>query len=155
MKRSLVLAAAVCVTFLLATPALAQSDFEVRRFGVRGGLTVNPDQGHVGVHVNAGDFTEDVRFQPSFELGFGSDRIVGMFNIDALYMFDPRPWRPYLGGGLGIGFTDRDDRDDDLDVDAGVNLVGGFEWDSGKYLLEARVGIADIPDFKVTVGINF
>lgn len=160
MKRYLLLATAVWVTFLLATPALAQSDFEVRRFGVRGGLTVDPDQGHVGVHVNAGNFTEDVRFQPSFELGFGSDRIVGMFNIDALYMFDPRPWRPYLGGGIGIGFIDRDrdgrdDRDDDVDVEAGVNLVGGFEWNAGKYLLEARVGIADIPRFKVTVGINF
>jgi hypothetical protein len=37
-----------------------------------------------------------------------------------------------------------------------VNLVGGFEFgNADKYLLEARVGIGDIPDFKLTIGINF
>lgn len=132
----------------------------MRRFGIRGGATIDPDQVHIGVHINAGQFAPKVRFQPSFELGFGNDRIVGAINIDALYTFDPRPWRPYLGGGLGVSLISRDsgpgDGDDDLNVEAGLNLIAGFEWGARhRYLLEARAGVGDIPDFKVTVGISF
>ena len=112
------------------------------------------------MHVNAGNFAPRVRFQPSFEIGFGSDRVVGMINIDAFYTFDQGGWSPYLGGGLGIGIISRDrgrnDGDDDVNVEAGANLVGGFEWgEANKYLLEARVGIGDIPDFKLTIGLSF
>jgi opacity protein-like surface antigen len=144
----------------MPTVAQAQSDIGVRRVGIRGGLTVDPDQGHIGMHVNAGNFAPRVRFQPSFEIGFGSNRVVGMINIDAFYDFDASGWSPYLGGGLGVGIISRDrgrnDGDDDVNVEAGVNLVGGFEWgEANKYLLEARVGIGDIPDFKLTVGLSF
>lgn len=164
MKRALAVATILTSTALLAwaSPARAQEDLGVRRLGVRLGATVDPDQVHVGVHVNAGEFVDRVRFQPSFEIGFGDDRIVGQVNLDGLYFFDPRPWTPYLGGGLGVAFIDRDrDRDrprndDDLEVEAGLNLVGGFEWgETHQYLLEARAGVGDIPDFKVTVGFNF
>jgi hypothetical protein len=145
---------------LVPAAAEAQSDIGVRRVGIRGGVTVDPDQGHIGVHVNAGNFAPKVRFQPSFEVGFGSDRVVGMIHVDAFYTFESSGWSPYLGGGLGIGIISRDrgrnDGDDDINVEAGVNLVGGFEWGAAnKYLLEARVGIGDIPDFKLTVGMNF
>lgn len=154
--------AALLAVALLFMPAAAQAqaDIGVRRVGIRGGLTVDPDQGHIGLHVNAGNFAPRVRFQPSFEIGFGSDRVVGMINIDAFYNFDQGGWSPYLGGGLGIGIISRDrgrnDGDDDVNVEAGVNLVGGFEWgEANKYLLEARVGIGDIPDFKLTIGLSF
>jgi hypothetical protein len=50
---------------------------------------------------------------------------------------------------------DRDRRGDDFHVEAGVNLVGGFEWGPrGRYLLELRVGVGDIPDLKITAGIG-
>ena len=158
---TLVLAAILCTIFCL-TPATgeAQEDLGVRGFGVRGGVTIDPDQVHIGMHINAGRFAERVRFQPSFELGFGGNRTVGAINIDALYTFDPRPWIPYLGGGLGISLIHRDsgpgDGDGDLDAGAGLNLIGGFEWGTdNSYMLEARAGVGDIPDFKLTVGINF
>ena len=149
---------AVGLTLVLPAVAEAQSDIGVRRVGLRGGLTVDPDQGHIGMHINAGNFAPRVRFQPSFEIGFGSDRIVGMINIDAFYTFETSGWAPYLGGGLGVGIISRDRccGDDDVNVEAGVNLLGGFEWgDFNQYLLEARVGIGDIPDFKLTIGISF
>jgi hypothetical protein len=145
---------------LLPVATQAQSDLGLKHVGLRGGLTVDPDQGHIGMHFDAGTFAPKVRFQPSIEVGFGSDRVVGMFNIDAFYAFEPGGWAPYLGGGLGIGVVSRDrgrdDGDSDVNVQAGVNLVGGFEWgETHKYLLEARLGIGDIPDFKLTIGVNF
>jgi hypothetical protein len=162
MRKVRLLAAAGVVIAALVVPQVvqAQTDIGVRRWGVRGGLTVDPDQGHVGLHLNAGNFAPKVRFQPSLEVGFGSDRIVTAINVDAFYHFNEQGWSPYLGGGLGVAVIGRDrgrnDGDDDVNVEAGVNLVGGFEWgDADKYLLEARAGIGDIPDFKLTIGINF
>jgi len=150
------------VTLLLpAPPVHAQEDLGIRRVGVRIGATVDPDQVHLGGHINAGEFVEQVRFQPSFELGFGDDVLVGQVNLDALYFFRRPDWSPYLGAGLGVAFIDFDrdfprGRDDDIEVEAGLNLVGGFEWgDSRQYLLEARAGVGDLPEFKVTVGYNF
>ncbi len=161
MKRTaLVFATILWATFYLGPgTAEAQEDLGVRSFGFRGGVTIDPDQVHIGIHINAGQFGPKVRFQPSFELGFGSDRTIGTINIDAIYTFDPRPWTPYLGGGLGVSLISRDtgrDGDSDLDTEAGLNLIGGLEWgDVHRYLLEARVGVGDIPEFKLTVGINF
>ena len=164
LPRSWIVAALLIAAFTLAvapaTRADAQSDTDigVRRVGIRGGVTVDPDQGHVGMHINAGNFARRLRFQPSFEVGFGSDRTILMIHADALYMFDADGWSPYAGGGLGVGIIGRDDGpgDDDVNVEAGVNIVGGFEWGSAnQYLLEARAGIGDIPDFKLTIGYNF
>jgi hypothetical protein len=162
MIRIRLLAAVALVTAALVVPlaAQAQTDIGVHGWGVRGGLTVDPDQGHVGAHLNAGNFAPKVRFQPSVEVGFGSDRVVTEINVDAFYRFDQQGWTPYLGGGLGVAIISHDrgrnDGDDDVNVEAGVNLVGGFEFgNADKYLLEARVGIGDIPDFKLTIGINF
>jgi hypothetical protein len=128
-----------------------------RGWGLRGGATIDPDQIHVGAHINAGEFAPRVRFQPSFEVGFGNDVILGAINLDALYTFRRRSWRPYLGGGLGVALvdSDRNGGDDDFDVEAGLNLVAGFEWGPRRrYLLEIRAGVGDIPNFKVTAGIG-
>jgi hypothetical protein len=142
-----------------ASEAEAQEGLGFKNWGLRGGVTVGPDQGHVGFHVNAGNFAEKVRFQPSVEVGFGSNRYVGVVNLDAFYTFTGRSWLPYLGAGLGVSFTHHDRQEhryDGVDVDAGLNLVAGFEAGrSNRYLLEARAGVGDIPDFKLTVGINF
>lgn len=158
---SFIALAVLAVAAWMPAMAHAQEDLGVRRVGIRGGATIDPDQIHLGMHVNAGEFTENVRFQPSFDIGFGDDLLVGTFNIDALYMFEPQPWRPYLGAGLGVALIDFDEdrfpgRRDDVEVEAGLNVIAGFEWGpSHEYLLEIRGGIGDIPDLKVTVGYNF
>lgn len=160
-RQFFVLALVLGIVFLVSTTdAVAQEGLGYRGWGLRGGATINPDQGHIGFHINAGNFAPKVRFQPSFEFGFGSHRYVGAVNIDAFYTFTGRSsWMPYLGAGLGLSFThiDRDEhRNDGVDVDAGLNLVAGFEaGERNQFLLEIRAGVGDIPDFKVTAGINF
>jgi hypothetical protein len=137
-----------------ASVAEAQAKLGFRGWAMRAGVTVDPDQFHAGIHINAGEFAPRVRFQPSFEIGFGNDRIVGDIHLDAFYMIRARGWRPYVGAGLGIALVDADHRD--FDVGAGMNLVGGFEWGTHRSLiLELRVGVGDIPDLKLTAGIGF
>lgn len=144
-------------------PAQAQ-EFGLEALGVRGGVSVNPDQFQFGVHVRAGTFTRNVRFQPSFEFGLGNGVRLGAANIDALYTFKPqRSFQPYAGGGLGINFIDVTEgvgAGTGMDVQAVLNLVGGIEFGARsraphRYLLELRVGVGDTPDLKVTAGITF
>jgi hypothetical protein len=148
-----------------AAPTRAQ-DLGLQCWGLRGGVSMNPDQFHFGVFADAGQLTRQVRFQPGFELGLGNGVRLGAANFDALYLFKPRPWRPYAGGGLGINFIDVTNgfgQGDGLGIEPVLNVVGGIEWGEGgkgsrsarRYLLEARLGLGDTPDFKVTAGLTF
>jgi hypothetical protein len=146
------------LSFAGAATAQTKDGLGFRGWGIRGGLSIDPDQIFVGAHINAGQFAKRVRFQPSFEIGFGNDLVVGSVNLDALYTFRARGWQPYLGGGLGIALidADRNGRGDDFNVEAGLNLIAGFEYGTHRLLLlELRVGVGDIPNFKVTAGIGF
>ncbi|MDO9172966.1 MAG: hypothetical protein Q7W29_14160 [bacterium] len=145
---------------LAATPALAQSDW-----GLRGGLTIDPDQVHVGAHVNAGEIFNDGYFLPNVEVGFGDHGTLIALNPELVYRFD-RPsrsrWGFYIGGGLGINIYDWDDgpRDyrDDTDTELGLNILGGMSRarrGGGDVFLELKLGVADSPEAKVTVGIGF
>lgn len=145
---------------LAATPTLAQSDW-----GLRGGLTIDPDQVHVGVHVNAGEIFNDGYFLPNVEVGFGDHGTLIALNPELVYRFD-RPsrsrWGFYIGGGLGINIYDWDDgpRDyrDDTDTELGLNILGGMSRarrGGGDVFLELKLGVADSPEAKVTVGIGF
>jgi len=111
------------------------------------------------------------------EFGLGDGVRLLAANFDAIYVFgahnwsrygSPRPWRPYVGGGPGINFIDVSpgagaEKGLDFDAEPVLNAVGGVEWgafqprpgSSHRYLLEARVGLGDTPDFKLSVGITF
>lgn len=145
---------------LAATPTLAQSDW-----GLRGGLTIDPDQVHVGAHVNAGEIFNDGYFLPNVEIGFGDHGTLIALNPELVYRFD-RPsrsrWGFYIGGGLGINIYDWDDgpRDyrDDTDTELGLNILGGMSRarrGGGDVFLELKLGVADSPEAKLTVGIGF
>lgn len=150
----------VAALLLAATPALAQSDW-----GLRGGLTIDPDQVHVGAHVNAGEIFNDGYFLPNVEVGFGDHGTLIALNPELVYRFDKSSrsrWGFYIGGGLGINIYDRDDgpRDnrDDTDTELGLNILGGMSKarrGGGDVFLELKLGVADSPEAKVTVGLGF
>lgn len=163
------LAFAFLVSILGSASSVRAQELGYRSFGLRGGLSVNPDQFAVGAHLDLGTLAKQIRLQPSFDIGFGDDVTVGTINIDAHYLFKASgSTKPYAGGGVTIALIDvdpgfRDQFFGDSDIEAGVSLVGGVQWGrpqrgsraAGRYLLEGRLGVGDVPDFKLLFGINF
>lgn len=127
---------------------------------------MSPDQFHGGLFINAGRIVSNVRFQPSFELGIGNGLRVAATNLDALHPFGGSSWRPYAGGGLGINFVDVTNgvgKGRGWKLETALNIVGGVEWGGSKrgsspadrYVLEARLGLGNTPDFKISFGLAF
>jgi len=138
-------------------PAAQAQEIGYNGGGFRAGLNTHPNQFQVGGQVNLGEFVPHVRFQPSFTIGFGDDRTIWMFNVDAAFHFPVEgTWSPYLGGGLGIGIEDRSDREQ-AKVKAGPNIIGGIEWGTSyRAFFEVRTQIGTgYGDFTVLVGMNF
>lgn len=133
-------------------------------WGLRAGATFEPDQFHVGAHVNAGELFRDGWFIPNIEVGFGSDLTLVALNPELVYRFGQSArsdWAFYIGGGLGINYTTWDNHGigDDSDTSLGVNVLGGMnrKLSSGNDLfIELKMGLSDeTPDAKVTVGMSF
>jgi hypothetical protein len=160
MKRMIIILA---IAIILGTgSAYSQgTGMGFRGWGPRLGLTIDPDQIHFGIHADFGDFTQRLRFQPNFELGFGDNLTVGTTNFEVNYRFRQNwaVWTPYLGGGLGIIFVDRDNSlGGGNDTDLGANIMGGIEKGiagGDRFFIEAKIGLADAPDMKFTVGWTF
>jgi hypothetical protein len=168
----------ILAALLVLMPAIAHADPMTktgwRGWGPRVGVTIDPDQIHFGAHVDFGNFAEHIRFQPNLEVGIGDDLTIFAINLEAAYRFQSRwdVWTPYLGGGLGVNFMNFDAHDhlggntmagvashaDDSDTELGVNLLGGIEKglrNGHRFFLEAKLGLADSPDFKMTAGWTF
>jgi len=148
----------------LTTQALAQGVSEIgfHGWGVRAGLSSDPDQVYGGVHFNLGEFTQDVRFRPSVEVGFGDDRTLVQMLAEVHYVFSKfQAWKPYLGGGLGLTYVnyDGDHPGDGSDIGGSVNAIGGVETElkqGMKLFFEFKLGLAhDDPDIKFGVGLSW
>ena len=145
MKRLILLTLVMCLAAGAASAA---------QFGLRGGLTIDPDQFHVGGHVDLGPVIAPMRIVPNVEIGFGDNFTVVALTGDLIYDFGETPWS--LGGEIGMNFTDHDQGGSNTDF--GLSVLGNYRvgLSSGKtLLLEAKLGLIDSPDFKFTVGWNF
>lgn len=144
----------VAFVALLALPTIASADFG---WGPRLGVTVDPDQPHFGAHFDLGYLADQLRFQPSFELGLDDDYTLAAFNFDVAYIFGygSSGWSPYIGGGPGLFLVDTDFGDD---TEAGLSMLGGIEHQlssGNRFFTELRLGVMDAPDFKWTLGWTF
>ncbi len=126
--------------------------------GVRGGVSIDPDQFYVGGHFETGELADDLYFRPNVEAGFGNDLTLVGLNFEFIYKFPRRnDWRLYTGGGPGVNFYSFDrgpDRDRDTESEAGLNFLIGVEQSSGLFF-EFKVGALDSPELKFAVGWTF
>jgi len=131
-------------------------------WGVRAGVSSDPDQIYGGVHFELGEFARDVRFRPTIEFGAGDDVTVLQALAEAHYVFSKvQVWKPYVGGGIGLSYINFDSdfpgpRRDDSESDIALVGVGGIETklkSATRFFLELKIGLGDDdPDLKVGVG---
>ena len=169
MTAMCVIAAAAAVAPAIAADAQAGAGAGVgfRGWGPRFGASADADQVLVGAQFDLGEFTTNLRWQPSFELGFGDDKYSFYGNFMVAYYFPVKAAvTPYAGAQVTLWLFDQDGSnnngndgfDDGFNVEVGLYAVGGIEtkFKSGnRFLAELQVGIGDVPDVRVLVGWTF
>jgi opacity protein-like surface antigen len=151
--------AVIIIALLTAAPAaIAKAPL-----GVHGGFSFDPDQIVIGGHMRVSEPYVGWIVQPSLDLGFGDKVTSFIFNGDMLYTFpelQTSEWGFYAGAGLALAFYQLDisGPGDDSQTEVGLNIIGGVtkKLISGNELMgEFRVGVDNIPDVKLLIGITF
>jgi hypothetical protein len=143
---------ATVAVLALAGPAEAQTEF-----GVRAGFSAEPEQFHFGGHLETQPLIERLTFRPNAEIGVGDNLTVFTANLEFVYSvpLSGQPWRIYFGAGPALVVYSVDDGPGDNDgAGGGFNIVVGAQH-SGGLFGEIKVGFADSPELKVTVGYAF
>jgi hypothetical protein len=141
LKKTL-LALAIFVT----TAAQAQEGPAFHGWGVRAGVSDRPDQFLVGVQADFGELINNLRFEPNVELGVGDDQRILSLGAPVFYRWpETGPFDFYGGGGIAVGFVDRDEaddpgEDDGLEFVIAPMLAAGLAWPVGES--EAGVELA-------------
>ena len=153
--------ACILIVFVLLQPLPLAAQNIMLGAGGRVGATRDPDQAHLGLHLNLGELAERVRLQPNIEIGVGSNMTVVAVNPEAIVTFRRRGrWTPYAGGGLGLNLVRRDKKvfpGEENELEIGLNLLGGYETKVSerlKLFIEGKFGIGDSPVFKATFGFT-
>ena len=142
------------LSFLLALSVVSAVPAAAQDAGVRGGISIDPDQFYFGGHVETGALIDRLHFRPNVEIGFGDDIMLIGVNMEFVYKFPARRgWSVYAGGGPALNVYTFEDTDDS-DTEAGLNILVGAEQSSG-LMFEFKVGVIDSPDFKFGVGWTF
>lgn len=146
----------------VAAPAVldpAPAAAEPTLFGLRGGLTDDPDTVFLGGHLAF--YPSDLRrlrIEPSFELGFGDEdldlTLRGNLNFKIMFPVSrDAAFYPLLGAYLYYTSYD-DDRCFECDeTEFGVNLGVGFAF-SG-FGFDFGIGLPDYPDITFTISYTF
>jgi opacity protein-like surface antigen len=134
-----------------------------RGFGLRVGVADDPDQVVGGVHFNLGEFVRNLRFQPDVQLGAGDDHTTIYGTAPVYYRFEAdTSFTPYAGGGVSVGWVDRDDagpgNGDDSDFETGGKATAGLEWpmsSGGAFFVELSLGLGDVHDLALLAAWSF
>ncbi|MDA2939222.1 hypothetical protein MYX75_13295 [Acidobacteria bacterium AH-259-A15] len=130
-----------------------------RGVGVRGGLSIDPDQLYFGVHAGLGRVMDKLWFRPNIEAGFGDNITTIALNGEFIYRVRSKEldWDFYLGAGPAINIYSfhRDfPARNDTKVEPGFNLLLGLVQHGG-FFAELKVGAIDSPEVKLGFGYNF
>src|SRR5687768_2731592 len=142
------------LSFLLAVMVFSAVPAAAQDAGVRGGISVDPDQFYFGGHLETSPLVDRLHFRPNVEVGFGDDIMLVAANMEFVYKFEPSgDWGIYAGGGPALNIYSFDDIDDS-DTEGGVNLLVGGETSRGLFF-EFKLGVVASPDCKFGVGWTF
>ena len=137
---------------LMPSLALAQGP------GVRGGVSIDPDQFYFGGHYETDALVDRLYFRPNIEAGLGDDLTVVALNFEFAYKFPRRNgWQLYAGGGPAVNFYSSDrgpGNDRESNSEAGLNFLLGVEHAEGLFF-EFKIGALDSPELKFGVGWTF
>jgi hypothetical protein len=162
-----IVAAAAVAPAAAAEAASAQGGVGFNGWGPRVGASVDADQVLVGAQFDLGEFAKNIRWQPSFELGFGDDKYSLYGNFMVAYYFPVKAAvTPYAGAQVTLWLFDEDNPnnnpnefDDGFNAEIGMYAVGGIETKlkgGTRFLAELQVlPIGDVPDVRVVVGWTF
>ena len=143
---------AIRVSFLLPILLFLVVATASAQVGVRGGISIDPDQGYFGGHYETPPLIDRLYFRPNLEIGLGDDVTHVGGNMEFIYKFPRKQnWNLYAGGGPAINFYNFDN---DSNTEGGLNLIVGAEQAKG-LMFEAKFGVFDSPDFKFGVGWTF
>jgi hypothetical protein len=121
-------------------------------FGVRAGVSVDPDQFYFGGHVETAPLVDRLRFRPNVEIGVGDNATLIGFNFEFAYFFPSKnPWNIYAGAGPALNIIDVHD---DTKTEGGFNILVGVQHSKGLFV-EFKIGAIDSPDFKFGVGYTW
>jgi len=135
--------ASIALTLVFSTSASAQS------FGIRAGVSADPDQFYFGGHMETKPVVDRLHFRPNVEVGVGDGLTLVGLNFEFAYKFRTRKdWGVYAGGGPALNLIYSDPRDH---AEGGFNILLGLEHRNG-FFGEIKVGAIDSPDFKLGVG---
>ena len=147
--------AVLCVVWIAsAIPLWGQSGA-----GIRGGVSVDPDQFYFGGHVALGPLVDRLWFRPNLEIGIGDNRTLLGLNGEFTYWLPLQrsQWSLYVGGGPALNLI-RFDEDRfgnrDTAAEGGFNIVLGLGHSRGLFT-ELKVGALRSPDIKIGVGYSF
>lgn len=158
-SRALVAAVASAAALAALPAASAAQGRSLSTYGGRVGLSTDPDQLILGVWGTVADFSPNLSFRPSGDLGLGDNVLTIIGNADLQYTFKQVHSGPvpFFGGGLGLLWFDPDGGDSNTDV--GLQIYGGVELAYRGYqtgVFELRLGLdSDMPDLKLTYGFGF
>ena len=142
------------LSFLLALMAISAPPAAAQDAGIRGGISVDPDQFYFGGHLETSPLINRLHFRPNLEVGFGDDLMLIGANMEFVYKVPLQgPWTLYAGGGPALNIYSFDDVDDS-ETEVGLNILVGVETARGLFF-EFKVGAFDAPDFKFGVGWTF
>lgn len=150
MTRRWLAAGGVLVALWWAVPAAAQD----LRFGVRAGVSAEPQQFFFGGHVETKPLLDHLTFKPSAEIGVGDNATLVALNVEFAYHIpiEKQPFELYVGAGPAANVYSFDSPGDQADgVRGGFNFFVGLEHKKGLFL-ELKVGAGDSPSVKFTVG---
>ena len=143
---------------ILGSVVLSPSLASAQGPGVRGGVSIDPDQFYFGGHYETGALVDRVHFRPNVEAGLGNDLRLVALNFEFAYKFPRRnDWQLYAGGGPAVNFYSFDrgpGNDRDTESEAGLNFMLGVEHAEGLFF-EFKLGALDSPEFKFGVGWTF